>query len=133
LADDLKTGKELWSLKGGGDIPVPTPVFQDGLVVITNAHGKGRPIYAIRADAAGDMVTPTGLLRSANTNGASEAAKAFPARRNGKTPGTSTCGRPYSSKHTRFAPHLKRDRERARLRRQIGSPFDRALGHCTGC
>ena len=23
---DLKTGKELWSLKGGGDIPVPTPV-----------------------------------------------------------------------------------------------------------
>jgi outer membrane protein assembly factor BamB len=52
---DLKTGKELWSLKGGGDIPVPTPVFQDGLVVITNAHGKGRPIYAIRADAAGDI------------------------------------------------------------------------------
>jgi outer membrane protein assembly factor BamB len=52
---DLKTGKELWSLKGGGDIPVPTPVFGDGLVVITNAHGKGRPIYAIRADASGDI------------------------------------------------------------------------------
>jgi outer membrane protein assembly factor BamB len=52
---DLKTGKELWSLKGGGDIPVPTPVFGDGLVVMTNAHGKGRPIYAIRTDAAGDI------------------------------------------------------------------------------
>jgi outer membrane protein assembly factor BamB len=52
---DLKTGKELWSLKGGGDIPVPTPVFRDGLVAITNAHGKGRPIYAIRSDAAGDI------------------------------------------------------------------------------
>jgi outer membrane protein assembly factor BamB len=52
---DLKTGKELWSLKGGGDIPVPTPVFLDGLVVVTNAHGKGRPIYAIRTDAAGDI------------------------------------------------------------------------------
>jgi outer membrane protein assembly factor BamB len=52
---DLKTGKELWSLKGGGDIPVPTPVFEDGLVVITNAHGKGRPIYAVRTDAAGDI------------------------------------------------------------------------------
>jgi len=24
---DLTTGKELWRLKGGGDIPVPTPVF----------------------------------------------------------------------------------------------------------
>ncbi len=52
---DLKTGKDLWSLKGGGDIPVPTPVFADGLVFVTNAHGKGRPIYAIHTDAAGDI------------------------------------------------------------------------------
>jgi len=52
---DLRTGKELWRLKGGGDIPVPTPVFQDGLIVITNAHGQQRPIYAIRTDAAGDI------------------------------------------------------------------------------
>jgi outer membrane protein assembly factor BamB len=52
---DLKSGKELWRLKGVGDIPVPTPVYQDGLVVITNAHGKGRPIYAIHTDAAGDI------------------------------------------------------------------------------
>jgi len=35
--------------------PVPTPVFQDGLVVITNAHGSARPIYAIHADAVGDI------------------------------------------------------------------------------
>ncbi len=52
---DLKTGKELWKLQGEGDIPVPTPVFMDGLVVITNAHGEGRPIFAIRTDAAGDL------------------------------------------------------------------------------
>jgi len=52
---DLKTGKELWRLTGGGDIPVPTPVFQDGLAVVTNAHGSGRPIYAIRTDASGDI------------------------------------------------------------------------------
>jgi outer membrane protein assembly factor BamB len=52
---DLKTGKELWKMAGGGDIPVPTPVFTDGLVVITNAHGKGRPIYAVRTDAAGEI------------------------------------------------------------------------------
>jgi outer membrane protein assembly factor BamB len=30
---DFKTGKELWMLKGGGDIPVPTPVFTDGLII----------------------------------------------------------------------------------------------------
>ena len=52
---DFKTGKELWMLKGGGDIPVPTPVFADGVVVITNAHGQARPIYAIRTDASGDI------------------------------------------------------------------------------
>jgi outer membrane protein assembly factor BamB len=52
---DLKTGKELWTLKGGGDIPVPTPVFLDGLVVITGAHGLSRPIFAIRTDASGDL------------------------------------------------------------------------------
>ncbi len=52
---EFTTGKELWMLKGGGDIPVPTPVFADGLVVITNAHGAARPIYAIRTDASGDI------------------------------------------------------------------------------
>jgi outer membrane protein assembly factor BamB len=52
---DFKTGKELWMLKGGGDIPVPTPVFEDGLIVITNAHGAARPIYAIHTNASGDI------------------------------------------------------------------------------
>jgi len=52
---DFQTGKELWRLKGGGDIPVPTPVMQDGLIVITNAHGQNRPIYAIKPDAVGDI------------------------------------------------------------------------------
>jgi outer membrane protein assembly factor BamB len=52
---DFKAGKELWMLKGGGDIPVPTPVFADGLIIITNAHGSGRPIYVIRTNASGDV------------------------------------------------------------------------------
>ena len=41
-------------MKGGGDIPVPTPVIQDGLIVITHAHA-GRATFAIRTDAAGDL------------------------------------------------------------------------------
>jgi outer membrane protein assembly factor BamB len=52
---DLRSGKELWKLRGGGDIPVPTPVYLDGLIVVTNAHGSQRPIYALRTDAAGDI------------------------------------------------------------------------------
>lgn len=52
---DAATGKEVWRLKGGGDIPVPTPIVAHGLVFITNAHGRMAPIYAIRLDAVGDI------------------------------------------------------------------------------
>ena len=34
---------------------MPTPVYADGLIFITSAHGNKRPIYAIRTDAAGDI------------------------------------------------------------------------------
>jgi len=50
---DLATGEEIWKLVGGGDVPVPTPVVVDGLIYITNAHGRLRPIYAIHVEAEG--------------------------------------------------------------------------------
>ncbi len=56
---DFNTGKELWRLKTGGDIPVPTPVFSNGLIYVTNAHSGPTPLYAIRPDASGD-ITPEG-------------------------------------------------------------------------
>jgi outer membrane protein assembly factor BamB len=52
---DARTGKEVWRMKGGGDIPVPTPVVANGLVFIMNAHGVSSPIYAIRWNATGDI------------------------------------------------------------------------------
>ena len=52
---DLKTGKELWKLVGGGDIPVPTPVISKDRVFIMNAHGRMSPIYAIQLDATGEL------------------------------------------------------------------------------
>ncbi len=52
---DVQTGKELWWMKGGGDIPIPTPVVSNGMVYITNAHGAMAPIYAIRLGATGDI------------------------------------------------------------------------------
>ncbi len=55
---DFLTGKEVWRLKGGGDIPVPTPISANGLVFITNAHGAMAPIYAVRTSATGDLVPP---------------------------------------------------------------------------
>jgi len=52
---DPRNGRELWRMSGNGDIPVPTPVSADGLVIFTSAHGPGRPIYAVRTSAAGDI------------------------------------------------------------------------------
>ena len=54
---DPATGKELWKLSGGGDIPVPTPVTAHGLVFLSSAHGRKRPLCAIREGATGD-ITP---------------------------------------------------------------------------
>jgi outer membrane protein assembly factor BamB len=52
---DAKTGTRVWSLSGGGDIPVPTPVVAKDLIFLTSAHGATSPIYAIRPTAAGDI------------------------------------------------------------------------------
>lgn len=52
---DFYTGKELWKISGGGDIPVPTPVVAHGLVFINSAHGRLSPIYAIKLDSEGDI------------------------------------------------------------------------------
>jgi len=54
---DFVTGKEIWKLDGGGDIPVPAPVVGDGVAYFTSAHGRFRPMQAIRLDAQGD-ITP---------------------------------------------------------------------------
>ncbi len=54
---DFATGAKLWTLDGGGDIPVPTPIFAHGLLYLTSAHGDWRPIRAIRPQATGD-ITP---------------------------------------------------------------------------
>ena len=54
-AYDVGTGKEIWRLQGGGDIPVPTPVVGHGLAFLTSAHGPVAPVYAIRLDAGGDI------------------------------------------------------------------------------
>jgi outer membrane protein assembly factor BamB len=52
---DFDTGERIWNLSGGGDAPVPTPVFGNGLIFIHGAHGRNSPIFAIRPDARGDI------------------------------------------------------------------------------
>jgi outer membrane protein assembly factor BamB len=57
---DPQTGKELWKLDGGADIPVPTPFVAHDLIYITSSHSKPRPIYAIRVGATGDITLKQG-------------------------------------------------------------------------
>lgn len=52
---DLDTGEELWKLEGGGDIPVPTPIVDEGLIFLTSSHGRMSPILAISTAAFGEM------------------------------------------------------------------------------
>lgn len=51
---DFETGQQLWYLSGGGDIPVPTPLYSGGRIFITNGHA-GSPTFAIMPDAMGDL------------------------------------------------------------------------------
>jgi outer membrane protein assembly factor BamB len=74
---DFKTGQQIWTMKGGGDIPVPVPVIGNGLIYVTNAHGVGgSPIYAIRETAKGDIslapdtTTNAGIAWSVKADGA---------------------------------------------------------------
>jgi outer membrane protein assembly factor BamB len=54
---DFDSGEEVWRLDGGGDIPVPTPIVGNDYAYFTSAHGKFRPMRAIRLYAKGD-ITP---------------------------------------------------------------------------
>lgn len=54
-AYDLASGEEIWKLRGGGDIPVPTPIVAHDLIFITNGHGNQNPVYAIQPTAKGQL------------------------------------------------------------------------------
>jgi outer membrane protein assembly factor BamB len=46
-------GKELWRMSGMSATPIPTPFAYDGLLYIDG--GRGRPLFAIRPGAAGNI------------------------------------------------------------------------------
>lgn len=52
---DFETGEEIWKMSGGGDAPVPTPLFANNLIYIHNSHGRYSPIFAINPGAQGDI------------------------------------------------------------------------------
>jgi len=56
---DFATGAQVWTLSGGGDIPVPAPLIVEDWAYLTSAHGAWRPLRGIRlAEARGDISPP---------------------------------------------------------------------------
>lgn len=53
IAYDPTDGREVWKVRGTTDIPCPTAIVGEGLVVSTS--GSNGPMFAIRPDGAGDV------------------------------------------------------------------------------
>jgi outer membrane protein assembly factor BamB len=61
---DPRSGAELWRLGGSSKITAPTPIFDDGLIVVASGRGPERPIFAIRPSARGDVTLAAGAASS---------------------------------------------------------------------
>ena len=61
---DFETGKQIWTMSGGGDAPAPTPVVANGYIYLNSAHGKSSPIFVVNPDATGDITLAPDSTRS---------------------------------------------------------------------
>ncbi len=62
---DVRTGAELWRMSGSSFNTTPTPIVSDGLIYLTSGY-RFRPIFAIRADAEGDISLAEGTTSNAH-------------------------------------------------------------------
>jgi outer membrane protein assembly factor BamB len=56
---DPRTGEEQWRFHDEAEVKTPTPFVADGLAVFSGGY-RGRPLFAIRAGARGDVSVPDG-------------------------------------------------------------------------
>ena len=61
---DPLTGTELWRLGGSSKITAPTPVSEDGIIVVASGRQPESPIFAVRAGARGDLSLGDGASSS---------------------------------------------------------------------
>ncbi len=57
-AYDLETGKELWRAAGQTTRPIPTPIYHEGIVLVTSGH-RGAFLGAYQLDGAKGDITGT--------------------------------------------------------------------------
>ena len=64
--NDPLTGKELWRLRDGTEVKVPSPVIGNGLFFLSGGNPRGRDFYAVRPTATGDISIGEGQERGAH-------------------------------------------------------------------
>jgi len=57
-AYDLLSGREVWKMEDGGDVPIPTPITWKDQVFFCSAHGRHAPLMAVKSSAAGTIDYP---------------------------------------------------------------------------
>jgi outer membrane protein assembly factor BamB len=61
---DPETGRELWQLGGSSKITAPTPIFANGLHIVTSGRAPERPVFAVRPGARGDLTLAGGATEN---------------------------------------------------------------------
>ncbi len=57
---DPASGDELWRLGPSSDITTPTPIFADGLIVVTSGRRPVKPLHVLRPGGRGDLTAGEG-------------------------------------------------------------------------
>ena len=55
---DPMTGKELWRLRDGSEVKVPSPVVANDLFYLSGGNPRGREFYVVRPNGNGDISPP---------------------------------------------------------------------------
>jgi outer membrane protein assembly factor BamB len=63
---DPATGEERWRLGGSSQITAPTPVCEEGVIVVVNGRRPEKPIFVIRPGAEGDITLAENQTSSVN-------------------------------------------------------------------
>jgi outer membrane protein assembly factor BamB len=63
---DPTTGKERWRLGGSSQITAPTPICEEGVIVVVSGRRPEKPIFVIRPGAAGDITLAENQTSSAD-------------------------------------------------------------------
>jgi outer membrane protein assembly factor BamB len=57
---DAATGKELWRLGRSSNITAPTPLFEEGLIVVGSGRRPNAPLFVLKPGARGDITLAEG-------------------------------------------------------------------------